>query len=152
MESIDAPRLEISDPLLQRVYEYWSQLRGARRMPSRAQVDPSEIRPVLGYLMLMDVMHRPITFRVRLQGTELARWLGSDLTGKMLEELRPADLRSLIRECLAQCVAIRAPLYKAGRHLINGAPRLYSTLVLPLSADDQNVDKLLVALRCAEKA
>jgi hypothetical protein len=152
MDSIDIPRLEIADPLLQRVYDYWHQTRGTRRMPSRAQVDPGEIRFVLGYLMLIDVIHQPAKFRVRLQGTEVSSWLGSDLTGKMLDEMPSADLRSLIGEHLAQCIALRVPLYHAGRHVLNGMPRHYSTLVLPLSADDRNVDKLLVALRCTESA
>lgn len=121
-------------------------------MPSRAQVDPSEMRFVLSHLMLIDVMQPASKFRVRLQGTEVAWWLGTDLTGKMLDELRPPDLRSLIGERFVQCIAFRAPFYKAGRHLINGLPRLLSTLILPLSADDRNVDKLLVVLRCAEGA
>jgi hypothetical protein len=152
MDSIETPRSEIPDPLLQGVYDYWDRTRGERRMPSRAQVDPSEMRFVLSHLMLIDVMQPASKFRVRLQGTEVAWWLGTDLTGKMLDELRPPDLRSLIGERFVQCIAFRAPFYKAGRHLINGLPRLLSTLILPLSADDRNVDKLLVVLRCAERA
>jgi hypothetical protein len=150
MDSINPPLREITDPLLQRLYEYWNRTRGVRCMPSRAQVDPCDIRFVLGHVMLVDVVHGLATFRVRLQGTELGWWLGSDLTGKTLEELRSPDLRSLLGESFAQCVATRVPVFQRGRQYIDGLPRLYSKLVMPLSDDDRNVDKLLVALRCDE--
>jgi hypothetical protein len=150
MDSIDRQPLEIADSLLQQLHAYWTTIRGACRMPSRAQVDPADMRFILGQVMMIDVTDRPAGFKVRLQGTELAWCLGSDLTGKTLEGLRSTGLRALLRECFAQSVITLAPVHQTSRQNHDGVPRLYSVLVLPLSADDRHVDKLLVGVRCFE--
>ena len=38
----------ITEPRLQRLYEYWNEKRGARRAPLRGDIDPVEIPELLG--------------------------------------------------------------------------------------------------------
>jgi hypothetical protein len=150
MDSIDRQPLEITDSLLQQLHAYWTTIRGICRMPPRAKIDPAEMKFILGQVMMIDVTDRPAGFKVRLQGTELAWCLGSDITGKTLEELRFPGLRALLRDCFAQSVIALAPFHQTSRQSGDFVPRLYSVLALPLSADDRHVDKLLVGVRCFE--
>jgi hypothetical protein len=38
-----------------RLYDYWHEKRGTRAMPSRADIDPLELKGVLGWVLLLDV-------------------------------------------------------------------------------------------------
>jgi len=60
-----------------------------RRFPSRRDIDPVEIRYVLGWVMLIDALRDPVRFRVRLHGTGMATEAHYDLTGKFIDERGP---------------------------------------------------------------
>src|SRR5438105_96090 len=55
--------MDIKDTRLRRLYEFWLQRKGGRRFPSRRDIDPVEIRYVLGWVMLIDAMRDPVQFR-----------------------------------------------------------------------------------------
>jgi hypothetical protein len=58
-------------------------------MPSRADIDPLDLRFAIGNLILVDAIEaEPLRFRVRLHGTNLSERMDFDLTGKMLDEMR----------------------------------------------------------------
>src|SRR5579885_3127635 len=46
----------IRDDRLQQVYDYWRGKTGARGLPSRRDIDPTEIPHLLPHLMLVDVL------------------------------------------------------------------------------------------------
>src|SRR5260370_17327555 len=52
------------------IYQYWDGKRRGRLMPSRADIDPIELKPYLPQLVLLDVEGEPPRFRYRLVGTE----------------------------------------------------------------------------------
>ena len=136
------------DPLIKRLYLYWQGKCGARSMPARADIDPLEMRSMLGYLMLLDVLPVPQRFRVRLQGTELMWWIGRELTGLTLDALPASELVAFAGRCLADVVASGAPYHWIGRHVLDDVMRRYEALILPLSSDGSTVDMLLVGVRC----
>lgn len=73
------------DPRLARLYAYWLRKRGDRPAPSRSDLDPSEIKPFLPILNLIDVQDDPLAFRHRLVGTEIVDRLGRDATGRWVD-------------------------------------------------------------------
>jgi len=125
-------------------------------MPPRSVLDPGEMRFALGYLVLLDVVRPELQFRVRLQGTELERWIGGDFTGKMIDALPDGDIRVLAHELLEASVLSRGPIYKAGRCEVGGFLRRYEAIVLPMSLGNGNADEkmadtvsmLLAGIRC----
>jgi hypothetical protein len=145
------PQLEIVDERLRRLYDYWKKERGKRPLPARNDIDPVELRYLLGYLVLLDVLDGPRQFRVRLQGTELERWTGRDLTGKTLDQLPSPQLAAVAGELLAQAVAARAPCHRIGVQIIDDLPRRFEALVLPLAADGVAVNMLLAAVLCRDE-
>src|SRR5258708_17325257 len=90
----------ITDCRLAQLYRYWLTRRGSRRYPSRHDIDPVDLRYVLGHLMLLDVLRDPVRFRVRLHGSMMAQQAGYDLTGKFLDQLPFAEYRDYV---VAQC-------------------------------------------------
>lgn len=54
----------------QRLYEYWDKLRGSRPAPDRSEVEPGQIRGILGDTFILEVID-PATYRYRLAGTRL---------------------------------------------------------------------------------
>ena len=70
---------QIEDRRLARLYDYWLSRKGTRRFPSRRDIDPVDFHYVLGHVMLIDVLRDPLRFRVRLHGSDMARWANYDL-------------------------------------------------------------------------
>ncbi len=72
------------DPRLAYLFDYWRAKKGERIAASRTDLLPSEIKPFLTIMNLIDVQRDPMRFRHRLVGTEIVDWLGRDVTGAMV--------------------------------------------------------------------
>jgi hypothetical protein len=140
------PRSDLHDVRLRDLYDYWSARREGRRWPARRDIDPVEFRYLLGNVILVDVRHDPVRFRVRLHGDKLARLAGYDLTGKLLDELPVREHREF---AIARCGALVAsgePAVSQHECLLIDRPRQYEALWLPFSEDGERVTMLLGAL------
>lgn len=142
----------IGDPRLQFVYEYWLSKRRGRLMPSRADLDPTELPVKLWpIIMLLDVVREGgrIRFRYRRVGGEFVREFGRDPTGGFLDEALPvrAGFRDYVVGMYQELVACRWPIYSENRFGLGGQllARLTKRLSLPLSSDGTTVD---MALAC----
>jgi hypothetical protein len=139
--------MDIAHPKLQRLYEYWSQKRGARIMPSRVDIDPLDMTFIIGNLILIDVIDgSPLDFRIRLHGTHLAERVRFDLTGKMLDEMPQVEFRNLTRQSFTKVVTTRQLVHGRRDRVLDGRLRRYETIILPLSSDGATVDKILCGL------
>jgi hypothetical protein len=137
---------DIRDFRLQRLYEYWLAKKGQRRFPSRRDIDPIDFPYVLGHVMLVDVLRNPLRFQVRLHGTEMTAKAGYDLTGKFLEDHPVTEYRRYVMERCASLVRDGDPLLVRHDRALDGKPRSYEAIWLPLSEDGQHVTKLLAAM------
>jgi hypothetical protein len=81
---IDPPKL--ANPTLAFLRSYWESKRHGRAMPSRADIDPLEMKEHLGWIILADVLADYADFRFRLVGTRVTDYFGRDITGKTLSE------------------------------------------------------------------
>ena len=57
-----------TDPILIRLVKYWESKRDSRRMPSRADIDPIELRSLVHHVILYDVVEPGSLYRIRLVG------------------------------------------------------------------------------------
>ena len=73
--------------VLERLLAYWDSKRAGRQWPSRADIEPSEIKTLLPHLLLTDITDDPFRVRYRLVGTEIARVSHFDFTGHFLDQL-----------------------------------------------------------------
>lgn len=137
--------LSVVDPKLQRLYAYWLDKRAGRRFPARADLDPIEMRYALSDLMLVDVLGAmAIRFRIRLHGTNLVWRHGSEMTGKMLDEMPDTERRELVQQTFLQVVTTGEPPHAHRKRLLDSRWARYESVVLPLSSDNTNVNMLLV--------
>src|SRR4029077_1407170 len=57
-----------TDPILIGLLKSWEAKRDGRRMPSRADIDPAELRSLVQHVMLYDVVEPGSLYRIRLEG------------------------------------------------------------------------------------
>ena len=142
-----AQELAIERPKLRRLYRDWSERRRGRSMPSRADFDVLDLRYILGDLNLLDVLRDPLRFRFRVHGSNAVARLGFDLTGKTIDGYPDPDYRRIVREHFSAAVRSKAP-----QRIVRDPYRIrdrvlrWEGLILPLSADGNTVDMLLVGL------
>ncbi len=74
-----------SDPILGPAYEYWRSKCGARAMPRRRDIDPTEIPRLLPNLQIVEIVGTRI--RYRLAGTAIVEAYGEELAGKYIDEM-----------------------------------------------------------------
>jgi hypothetical protein len=132
--------------------DYWREKRGGRLAPARGDIDPVDIAPLLARVMLVDVSSDPLDFRFRLAGTGLFKIHGTELTNKRAMELEPPAYGALIHRLYCDALMRRSPV--AHRLLIECETRrsTYLRIILPLSEDNQAINRLLTVESYADAA
>ena len=148
-----AERLEhvTSDEALKRLYRYWAERRGAKRYPSRDDIDPLDFGYALGRVSLVDVLENPRRYHYRLVSTSLTAGLGYEMTGKFMDEIPEPEVRHHTWQLYEAAVERRIPLHFRGEPMLDGRRWKSEALVLPLSSDQQAVDMLMI-YRTAESS
>lgn len=124
------------------LYDYWRAKRRDRAMPCRGDIDPTEIKVLLPYVLLTDIHYEPLRVYIRLVGTAVAEAAGRNLTGQWLHEaqldggveLWLRNYRRLVEERVPVCGRTRATVRP-------GDERFFEWILLPLSSDGRVVDK-----------
>jgi len=134
-------------PKIQRMHEYWLAKRADRLMPSRADVDPLELRDCLGNLCIVDVTgETPARFRFRLDGSNLVLSTGFDMTGKFLEEMPDAEYRRFVAAIYQRVLETSAPVFVVNQEDWKGYDLQVESVTMPLSSDGARVDGILDAV------
>ena len=144
--SID-PGLAFRDASLGEVRAYWDEKRGRRQMPSRADIDPLELKPHLGSLCLIEVQHRPLRMRYRLIGTEITKAMNRDSTGRWFHEIYHPALLADVERSYQWLIEHRRPLRAHGEAYYPDKNFYdYEIVQLPLASDGETVDMVLAKL------
>lgn len=142
---LDIPRDQVKSTRVIAIDDYWRSKCVGDRLPSRADIDPAEIRSYLPGLLLTDVTLEPFRIYYRLCGTEVARIRG-ELTGYYLDEWphwTDAEKQGLLTDY--RCAVMeRRPYFSWDRIRMLGDTwhYIYSG-IWPLSTDGRLVDKCL---------
>lgn len=136
-------RDRIRFPRFRQLYDYWHEIRGRRAMPSRQDIDPLDLKDLLGWLLLIDVEWAPLRFRFRLIGTEIVAIRGMDLTGRYFDEgVFPAQdivLKFNTRVATEPCIGFQRALDT----MRDARAGCISRLSLPLSSDGRQVNMII---------
>jgi hypothetical protein len=140
------PPLErLAAPQLRFLMRYWLDLANARRMRLASEIDAFEMRPALGYIVLIDVVDGGQDFRYRLFGTIIAGVSGFDMSGQLVSNHKASPY--IVEFALA---AYRAVLER-GEPLLteHGPPATVNTvawhrLVLPLAGANDAITRFLI--------
>ncbi len=136
-----------SDPVLAQALAYWRAKRRARAMPSRRDIDPTEIGPLLPHLPLIDVVDGGTRYRYRLVGTSLVTAFGREYTGKYLDELFAGERLAYARRVYGTVCSQFKPVFLRNRYSsTRDVDMMANRLYMPLSADGSSVNVILGAL------
>ena len=136
---------DIEDMRLAWLYRTWRAAGSDNTPPSRSFVDPLALAPLLGSIVLFDVVGSPWRFRYRLMGTDIADHLGFDLTGKWLEDHPVAAHRDAIGALLSKVVETRQGWQARAERIIAGGSWPTHALALPLVGPDEAIDCVIAA-------
>jgi len=139
--------LERCGPKAVALYQYWNARRGIRPMPTRADIDPLEMRQWLPRLSLVDVSPDGQHFTYRLVGTQMVDLLGVNPTGRSVATAWPEEMAETVVEGYRTVVETRKPVFC---QQINGwmedqKPTAWA-MRLPLSSEGEEVDMILAYL------
>ena len=137
------PLTEPQDGTLQMLFGYWREKKGSRTAPSRTDIQPEELRPLLPYLALYDVLDGD--FRVRLFGTGLVLAYDGNITGKLMSDCDLNGINSQLAEQLTEVVRERRANVLRAKFARETDDRYleYERIALPLSADGETVNMIL---------
>jgi GNAT superfamily N-acetyltransferase len=82
-----ASALDLTSSKIAGLARYWEAKRGARAMPTWADFDPAEIKPLLPHLIVTRYERNPFRVRYSLVGTFVVQYGGADFTGRYLDQL-----------------------------------------------------------------
>ncbi|HEX9446921.1 MAG TPA: PAS domain-containing protein, partial [Dongiaceae bacterium] len=128
---------ELSDERLRRLYGYWDEKRGSRRMPSRDDIDPVDLAFCLGYLCLIDVEGGdPLRFKFRVDGSNCVSISGMEMTGRYVDEIPLPDYRLVMETAYSQIYHTKAAHYYIDDEIWDDRRYRTEGILLPLSNDD----------------
>lgn len=140
LSSID----ELGDERLQRLYVYWQEKRGSRRMPSREDIDPVDLTFCLGYLCLIDVEPgNPLRFRFRVDGSNCVSISGIEMTGRYVDEIPLTEYSKVTEIAYRQICVTKAPHYYIDDEIWDNRQYRIEGILLPLSNDGETVNMLI---------
>lgn len=141
------PDLNCHDVTLLAVHRYWLDKRRGRRFPSRADIDPVDMAPHLGNIVLIDVERSPLRLRYRLVGTRITHVMERDSTGKFYDEIYPEPLLRQIYASFHWMIDHGRPVRTFGEAFYPDKNFYqYESLNLPLAANGRDMDMVLGVL------
>jgi hypothetical protein len=137
-----------ADPRLIEIHAHWHARCRGRPMPSRADIDPTQIPPrLLPFIFLVEVLNEPRDFRFRLAGTHFRDFTGAEATGQLIADVFPPEFCAEVRYHWNSSVDRKAPKIGAGKLWVPGKSHIgWEGIVLPLSPDGEHVNMLLGAV------
>ncbi len=136
----------IQSDCLRKIYAYWEAKRGDRLMPSRDDIDPSEIKPHLPFVFLIQVQEGQKRLLYRLSGTGLATRFGEEQTGRYLEDLDLGDVKDEAISSFYEVVSGCRPTHLAGEYRkADGRLIRFERVAMPLSSDQTKVQMIFGA-------
>ncbi|MEI9997142.1 MAG: PAS domain-containing protein [Rhizomicrobium sp.] len=138
-------------PLLAELRGYWQRKRGSRRLPSRRDIQPGEIRSLLPYVILVEPVEGGRDFRYRLVGSRLHDYFPVQPTGQLMSAMLAPFGTGTVDATLDAYRAVLAgdePLRLSG----DGAwfaqsPKFFEALLTPLSDDGAQADMIFGAFQ-----
>ena len=116
-------------------------------MPRRCDVDPAEIPRLLPFVMLVEVLEKPLDFRFRLVGTEIDAITAVGLRGQRFSESPHLGPSSNVWNDYVSVATTHRPL--TGKVDYVGADRHVRAIrhcLMPLSDDGERVNMVFVAV------
>ncbi|WP_341912937.1 PAS domain-containing protein [Ferrovibrio terrae] len=134
------------DARLKDLLSYWRGKCRDGRLPSRTDIDPLDLRGLLGNINLIDVVPQPDgkpRFRYRLFGTEFIFYHGGDLTGHWVDDIANTVYRDQLVSLYTHVIATAATPMLSYDYLLDSRRHRFQAVILPLASDGRHIDMIL---------
>ncbi|WP_119167300.1 PAS domain-containing protein [Algihabitans albus] len=136
---------QLAHPVLKKIYSYWAQRCAGRWAPSRADIDPADLGPLLPYIALVEPLDGGRDYRLRLMGEHILQGyrfapvprLLSDIKDQTVTDLMRAQYERLARERKALRFGPEFSRMPEREHVVT------EHIDLPLSSDGLEIDMIL---------
>lgn len=136
---------DLAAPPLSFLSGHWSSLSDGG-LPHIRQIDPLELRPALGYVMLLDAVDGGRDFRYRLYGSKIAQISNLDMTGRLLSEHPASTYVAEFGIAVYRAALIRREsIYTTRKPTMAEFTACWQRLAMPLVDDSGAVVRLLAA-------
>lgn len=143
---------ELFYPEHQQLYDYWNEKRGNRFAPKRIDIDPIDFPYLLPNLCIYKVHRDPLEYETTLMGTNIVSMWGVDYTGKYVKDIVLGPLYPSVKRHFDTMINEKKPtLHDLDASWIDKDYIKYSRLMLPLSENGQDVDRILVCIVLQKK-
>jgi hypothetical protein len=143
--NIEVRELPFSDapPNIKTVYDYWIERRGRHRMPSRADIDPIDLRSVLAWISLIEIRPTAPRFFIRVAAGNLNNPFGTQ-NGRDLSVIRLPNYRATLEKYWTLVAETGVPRFDEFDLQFQSYTLVYRRLALPLGANHETSDTLLL--------
>lgn len=140
------------DARLKDLLTYWRGKCRDGRLPSRSDIDPLDLRGLLGNINLIDVVRQPSgspevagkpRFRYRLFGTEFVFYHGGDLTGHWVDDISNTVYRDQLVALYTHVITTGATPMLSYDYLLESRRHRFQAVILPLASDGKQIDMIL---------
>jgi hypothetical protein len=138
---------ELDNPSVRMGASYWRMIKGDRKIPSRAQLSPRELRAILKHVLLLRVLDGGADYEYRVVGDLHVQAYGIKFQNTRLSTLeeRATGLGNMLRglyehvRVTAEPLAVRGWI---GREVKDARFVYFESAFLPLGDDDKIVDHI----------
>lgn len=120
-------------PGIARAAQYFLDISHDRELPRRRDFRPTNVRSILGYVFLIDVL--PSDYRFSLFGEHMAMLYGTNLSNTLLSVVGDEKLRGFLRKTYDAVVAARSFQYLRGRYTWPDRSVPIERLLVPMADD-----------------
>jgi hypothetical protein len=142
------PLSDIQNPLVRKALSIWENARGARSMPSRADMSPRVMSGLLRNTVLVRVIGDGDEFEFRIVGDAIVMAQGASLQGMTMAEIDLVlpDYGATLHNAYLNTYRKRTPFAYSGWYMreADGRSMFHESLVMPLGDDGEKVDHVLV--------
>jgi hypothetical protein len=133
------------DTKLSQALAYWQSKRRSDLLPSRKDIDIVDLRPLIGFMHVVDVVDAAAGhFKFRLHGTRVR--LGQSFSENSVEKYSSKTMRDATIEDYQSVCFTGVPCYQHIVALIDFIQYSYSRLILPMATDGRTVDGLIICI------
>ena len=139
-----SPPSEIASPMVHTMFAYWHGKSAGRMAPHPRDIEPGELKRLLPYIVISDVLLDPLDLRFRLVGTGIVEAIGYDFTGKRFSEMPVTTGTERWLAHYGRVVQRKGPHY--GRYRGELGPdslRVVDHGAFPLSNDGDSVHRII---------
>jgi hypothetical protein len=122
--------------------DYWDRLRRGRALPDRRDLEPADMAPVLGQLILLETFAGSVSFR--LAGTRFTRQLGRETRGTSAATIWRGHDRARFEALIRTLVSMPGgAMITADMIIADRPPTPFEFLVLPMTFRSEAVTRFL---------